>query len=159
MIATWMDRIDIKILAELQQDGRISNVDLAERVTLSPTPCLRRVKRLEDEGVIGFYRAELDKRKLGLGVTAFVCINISDHGPKATEAFLSSVDLIDEIVACHVLSGQFDFLLEVVTETLDHYANVMLDRLGGLPGVSALQTSFALRTTKRSRKLPLAHLA
>ena len=71
----------------------------------------------------------------------------------------SSVEMIDEIVACHVLSGQFDFLLEVVTETLEHYASVMLDRLGGLPGVSALQTSFALRTTKRARKLPLAHLA
>jgi Lrp/AsnC family leucine-responsive transcriptional regulator len=159
MASTWMDRIDVKILAELQRDGRISNVELAERVTLSPTPCLRRVKRLEDEGVIAFYRAELDKKQLGLGVTAFVFINISDHGPKATEAFLSNVELIDEIVTCHVLSGQFDFLLEVATETLEHYASVMLDRLGGLPGVSALQTSFALRTVKRQRILPLAQLA
>lgn len=158
MPTAWLDRIDLKILALLQKEGRLSNVDLAERVALSPTPCLRRVKRLEDEGVIAFYRAELDKTKLGLGVTAFVCINIRDHGPKATEAFLSSVDLIDEIVACHVLSGQFDFLLEVVTQTLDHYATVMLDRLGGLPGVSALQTSFSLRTTKGTRRLPLAHL-
>ncbi|RYF36353.1 MAG: Lrp/AsnC family transcriptional regulator [Comamonadaceae bacterium] len=153
-----MDRIDLKILALLHQEGRISNVDLAERVALSPTPCLRRVKRLEEAGVIAFYRAELDKKKLGLGVTAFVCINIGDHGPKATENFLSSVEMIDEIVACHVLSGQFDFLLEVVTETLDQYASVMLNRLGGLPGVSALQTSFALRTTKSRRKLPLGHL-
>ncbi len=158
MAADSLDRIDIKILSVLQENGRISNVELAERVALSPTPCLRRVKRLEDDGVIAFYRAELDKRALGLGVTAFVCINIGDHGPKATEAFLSSVELIDEIVACHVLSGQFDFLLEVATETLDHYANVMLDRLGGLPGVSALQTSFALRSSKSHRKLPLAHL-
>lgn len=158
MAAEWLDKIDIKILSVLQENGRISNVELAERVALSPTPCLRRVKRLEEEGVIALYRAELDKRALGLGVTAFVCINISDHGPKATDAFLSSVELIDEIVACHVLSGQFDFLLEVVTETLDHYASVMLDRLGGLPGVSALQTSFALRTSKRSRRLPLGHL-
>jgi Lrp/AsnC family transcriptional regulator, leucine-responsive regulatory protein len=158
MTTSWMDRIDIKILAALQQDGRMSNVELAERVTLSPTPCLRRVKRLEEEGVIAFYRAELDKKQLGLGVTAFVCINIGDHGPKATEAFLSSVEMIDEIVACHVLSGQFDFLLEVVTQTLDHYASVMLDRLGGLPGVSALQTSFALRTTKVRRSLPLSQL-
>lgn len=155
MAADWLDKIDIKILSVLQEDGRISNVDLAERVSLSATPCLRRVKRLEDEGVIALYRAELDKRKLGLGVTAFVYINISDHDSKATESFLSSVELIDEIVACHVLSGQFDFLLEVVTKTLDDYANVMLDRLGGLPGVSALQTSFALRTSKRHRRLPL----
>lgn len=156
--STWLDRIDLKILALLQQDGRLSNVELAERIALSPTPCLRRVKRLEDEGVIAFYRAELDRRKLGLGVTAFVCINIADHGPKATELFLTSVGAIDEIVTCHVLSGQFDFLLEVVTPTLDHYASVMLDRLGGLPGVSALQTSFALRTVKGARRLPLAHL-
>jgi Lrp/AsnC family transcriptional regulator, leucine-responsive regulatory protein len=158
MTPAWLDRIDLKILALLQSEGRLSNVELAERVALSPTPCLRRVKRLEEEGVIAFYRAELDKKKLGLGVTAFVCINIKDHGPKATELFLSSVDAIDEIVACHVLSGQFDFLLEVVTETLDHYATVMLDRLGGLPGVSALQTSFALRATKGARRLPLGHL-
>lgn len=156
--AAWLDRIDLKILSLLQQDGRLSNVELAERVALSPTPCLRRVKRLEDEGVIAFYRAELDRRQLGLGVTAFVCINIGDHGPKATELFLSAVEAIDEIVTCHVLSGQFDFLLEVVTPTLDLYASVMLDRLGGLPGVSALQTSFALRTVKGARRLPLAHL-
>lgn len=156
--SAWLDRTDLKILSLLQQDGRLSNVELAERVALSPTPCLRRVKRLEEAGVIAFYRAELDRRQLGLGVTAFVCINIADHGPKATELFLSSVESIDEIVTCHVLSGQFDFLLEVVTPTLDHYASVMLDRLGGLPGVSALQTSFALRTIKAARRLPLAHL-
>ena len=153
-----LDRTDLKILSLLQQDGRLSNVELAERVALSPTPCLRRVKRLEEDGVIAFYRAELDRKKLGLGVSAFVFINIADHGPKTTELFLSSVDAIDEIVTCHVLSGQFDFLLEVVTPTLDHYAAVMLDRLGGLPGVSALQTSFALRTVKRARRLPLTHL-
>jgi Lrp/AsnC family leucine-responsive transcriptional regulator len=155
---TALDRIDLRILSLLQQEGRLSNVELAERVALSPTPCLRRVKRLEDEGVIAFYRAELDRRKLGLGVTAFVCVNIAEHGPKATEHFLASVDAIDEIVTCHVLSGQFDFLLEVVTPTLDHYASVMLDRLGGLPGVSALQTSFALRSIKGARRLPLGHL-
>ncbi|MEO7853824.1 MAG: Lrp/AsnC family transcriptional regulator [Rubrivivax sp.] len=155
----WLDRIDVRILALLQQDGRMTNVELAERVALSPTPCLRRVKRLEEEGIISRYRAELEKSKLGLSVTAFVCVNIADHGPKATEAFLASVESIDEIVACHVLSGQFDFLLEVVTETLDHYAGVMLERLGGLPGISALQTSFALRTSKRGRVLPLSHLA
>lgn len=158
LATAWLDRIDLKILSLLQQDGRLSNVELASRVALSPTPCLRRVKRLEDEGVIRFYRAELDKKSLGLGVTAFVCINIADHSPKATEQFLSAVEVIDEIVACHVLSGQYDFLLEVVTQTLDHYATVMLDRLGALPGVSALQTSFALRTTKTARRLPLGHL-
>ncbi|MES2533162.1 MAG: Lrp/AsnC family transcriptional regulator [Pseudomonadota bacterium] len=157
--ASWLDRIDLRILSLLQQQGRLTNVELAERVALSPTPCLRRVKRLEDEGVIAFYRAELDRRQLGLGVTAFVFINIAEHGPKATELFLTSVDAIDEIVTCHVLSGQFDFLLEVVTPTLDHYASVMLDRLGGLPGVSALQTSFALRTVKPARRLPLVHIA
>lgn len=153
-----LDRIDLRILGLLQAHGRMPNVELAERVALSPTPCLRRVKRLEDAGVIALYRAELDRRRLGLGVTAFVCINIGDHGPKATTRFLDTVATIDEIVACHVLSGQFDFLLEVVTETLDHYASVMLDRLGGLPGVTSLQTSFALRSSKPHRRLPLDHL-
>lgn len=153
-----LDRTDVRILAILQREGRISNVELAERVALSPTPCLRRVKRLEDEGLIARYRAELDRRALGLGVTAFVYVNIDKHGPEATKAFLDAVLAIEQIISCHVLTGTFDFLLEVVTPTLDEYANVMLERLGGLPGVNALQTSFALRSVKRGQDLPLAHL-
>lgn len=154
----WMDRIDVRILDVLQAEGHVSNVDLAQRVALSPTPCLRRVKRLEAEGVITGYRAELDRRSIGLGVTAFVHINIDKHGPEVTRTFLAAVEAIDEVIACHALTGRFDFLLEVVTGTMDEYADVMLDRLGGLPGVSAIQTSFSLRSTKRRRKLPLGHL-
>ncbi len=153
-----IDRIDARILAVLQAEGRISNVELAERVALSPTPCLRRVKRLEEAGAITGYRAELDRKKVGLGVTAFVHINIDKHGPETTRKFLAAVEAIDEVVACHALTGRFDFLLEVVTGTMDEYANVMLDRLGGLPNVSAIQTSFCLRSTKRGHRVPLGHL-
>ena len=153
-----IDRIDARILAVLQAEGRISNVELAERVALSPTPCLRRVKRLEEAGAITGYRAELDRKKVGLGVTAFVHINIDKHGPETTRKFLAAVEAIDEVVACHALTGRFDFLLEVVTGTMDEYANVMLDRLGGLPNVSAIQTSFCLRSTKRRHQVPLGHL-
>ena len=155
----WLDRTDVKLLAILQAEGRISNVELAERVALSPTPCLRRVKRLEEAGLITRYRAELDRRAIGLGVTAFIYVNIDDHGPAATQAFITATEGIAQIVACHVLTGSFDFMLEVVTPTLDDYAQVMLDRLGGLPGVSALQTCFALRSIRRGQDLPLGHLA
>lgn len=156
---TGLDRIDQRILAVLQREGRISNVDLAERVALSPTPCLRRVKRLEEQGVIAGYRAELDRRALDLGVTAFVFINIERHGPASTQDFTAAALAIDQVVACHVLSGSFDFLLEVVACSLDDYAKVMLERLGGLPGVNSLQSCFALRTLKQGTELPLSHLA
>lgn len=154
-----LDRIDIKILNFLQEDGHLSNVDLAAKIALSPTPCLRRVKRLEEEGVIERYRAQLNRTKVGLAITAFVHINLDKHGPQATKEFLSSVAAIDEIVSCHVVTGPFDYLLEVVTPTLEDYSNVMLGRLGGLPGVKSLQTSFALRSTKCRQRLPLTHLA
>ena len=135
----------------------MSNVDLADRVALSPTPCLRRVKRLEGEGIIERYRAELNREKLGFGITAFVHVNIERHTPEATRRFVDSVNKIDEVVGCHILTGSFDFLLEVVAETLEAYSTVMLERLGALPGVSALQTSFALKSTKRGQALPLHH--
>lgn len=153
-----LDRTDIRILQVLQHDGRLSNVDLAEKVALSPTPCLRRVKRLEDEGVIECYQARLSRARVGLGITAFVHINLERHGPLVTNAFLVAVEAIDEIVSCHAVTGTFDFLLEVVTPTLEDYSNVMLERLGGLPGVKALQTSFALRSTKSGQHMPLTHL-
>lgn len=153
-----LDRVDVRILAILQREGRISNVELAERVGLSATPCLRRVKRLEESGLVARYRAELDRRALGLGITAFVRVNIDRHDADATKAFVDGALVIDQIISCHVLTGRFDFLLEVVTTTLDEYANVMLERLGGLPGVSALETSFALRSIKRGHDLPLTHL-
>ena len=159
MTNTPLDRIDIRILDALQEDGRLSNVDLAAKVALSPTPCLRRVKRLEEEGVIEHYRTQLNRTKIGLGVTAFVHINLDEHGPQATKAFLASVSAVGEIVSCHVVTGPFDFLLEVVTPTLEDYSNVMVERLGGLPGVKALQTSFALRSTEYRQRLPLSHLA
>lgn len=153
-----LDRTDIRILQVLQHDGRLSNVDLAEKVALSPTPCLRRVKRLEDEGVIECYQARLSRTRVGLGVTAFVHINLERHGPLVTEAFLIGANAIEEIVSCHAVTGAFDFLLEVVTPTLEDYSNVMLERIGGLPGVKALQTSFGLRSTKSGQPMPLTHL-
>src|SRR5690606_38969234 len=127
-----LDQIDIRIIDCLQKDGRISNVDLADRVALSPTPCLRGVKRLEEQGIIEGYRAELSRQRLGFGVTAFVHVNIERHTPKATKTFLDSVNQIDEVVSCHILTGSFDFLLEIVAESLEAYSNVMLERLGAL---------------------------
>ncbi|MDD5336274.1 MAG: Lrp/AsnC family transcriptional regulator [Rhodoferax sp.] len=154
-----LDRIDIRILEALQEDGRLSNVELAAKIALSPTPCLRRVKQLEQDGVIERYRAQLNRRKIGLAITAFVHINLNSHGPQAIKAFLAGVALIDEVVSCHGITGPIDFLLEVVAPSLEDYSNVTLGRLGGLPGVKALQTSFALRSTKDGHRLPLTQLA
>lgn len=159
MTSSPLDRIDIRILDALQEDGRLSNVELAAKIALSPTPCLRRVKQLEQDGVIERYQAQLNRSRIGLAITAFVHINLDQHGPLVTRAFLLGVEAIDEIVSCHVVTGPFDFLLEVVTPTLEDYSNVMLERLGGLPGVKGLQTSFALRSTKDGQRLPLSHLA
>jgi len=156
MMADWLDRTDLKILQILQQEGRTTNVELANQVALSPTPCLRRVKRLEEAGLIRGYRAELDRRKIGLGVTAFVHVNVSEHTPAATEAFLTAAQSIEQIISCHVLAGTFDFLLEVVTSNLDEYSNVMLGKLGSLPGVKAIQSTFSLGSMVNKPVLPVA---
>lgn len=150
-----MDEIDRKILAELQHDGRIPNVELAERVNLSPSPCLRRLKRLEEDGVIAGYSAVLDRRKVGMGLTVFVELKIAGHSAKTAARMENVFASMEEVVACHIVSGPADFLLEVVVQDLEAYERLLLDRLLEVPGVSDVRSNIAIHTIKSNGALPL----
>jgi Lrp/AsnC family transcriptional regulator, leucine-responsive regulatory protein len=154
-----LDRTDRRILNALQRDGRMSNVALAEEVNLSPSPCLRRLKRLEDSGVIAGYRAVLDRRRVGLGLTLFVEIKVSGHSEDLASRLEAAFIQMDEVVAAHIVSGpSADFLLEVVVPDLDAYEQLLLKRLLTLPSVVDVNSNFSLRTIKSSAPLPLGHL-
>lgn len=155
MSTSGLDRIDLLLLAELQRDGRVPNAELAERVHLSASACLRRVQRLERDGVIAGYRAELDPERLGLGLHAFVRVQLRQHDPQTVEAFARSVNEWDEVVACNALTGDMDYLLQVMVRDLDHFSRFLLDRLLGQSGVEDVNSSFVLRTVKPMRGLPL----
>ena len=155
MNASDLDRTDLLLLAELQRDGRVPNAELAERIHLSPSACLRRVQRLERDGVIAGYRAQLDPERLGLGLQAFVRVQLRQHDPQTVEAFARSVDEWDEVVACNALTGDMDYLLQVMVRDLDHFSRFLLDRLLGQAGVEDVNSSFVLRTVKPMRGWPL----
>ena len=155
MTAAELDRTDLLLLGELQRGGRLTNAELAERVHLSPSACLRRVQRLEREGVIAGYRAEVDPERLGLGLQAFVRVQLARHDADAIAAFSTSVNQWDEVVACHALTGDMDYLLQIVVRDLEHFSRFLLDRLLNQAGVADVNSSFVLRTVKAFRGLPL----
>jgi Lrp/AsnC family leucine-responsive transcriptional regulator len=150
-----LDETDLRILSALQADGRLSNVDLADRVGLSPSPCLRRVRRLEEAGLIRGYRAVLDPVGLGLGVRVFVTIAIDQGKDPGGEGFQAAVQDMPDVIACHVVSGESDFLLEVVVADLEAYKDLVLNTLLKLPGVTGVKSNFAIATVKRTDVLPL----
>ena len=153
-----MDRTDLRLLAEIQRNGRATNAELAQRVNLSPSACLRRVQRLESEGVIGGYGAWLQPRAIGLGLQAFVRVQLAKHGHAAIAQFIEAVQLWDEVVACHALTGDMDYLLHVYVRDLDHFSAFLLDKLLNAAGVADVNSSFVLRTVKEFRALPLTQL-
>jgi len=150
-----MDATDRAILGHLQADGRLPNAALAERVHLSPSPCLRRLKRLEDGGTIRGYRAVLDRRRVGLGLTVFVELKISGHSQRIATEVENAVNQIDAIVACHIVAGLADFLLEVVVPDLAAYEHLLLTTLLELPGVTDVRSNIAIRTVKEAGPLPV----
>lgn len=150
-----LDRTDLLLLAELQRNGRLTNAELAERVHLSASACLRRVQRLEREGVIAGYRAEVDPEHVGLGLQAFVRVQLNHHDAESVAAFARFVNEWDEIVACHALTGDMDYLLQVAVRDLEHFSRFLLDRLLNQGGVADVNSSFVLRTVKALRGLPL----
>ncbi|HWP18396.1 MAG TPA: Lrp/AsnC family transcriptional regulator [Burkholderiaceae bacterium] len=153
-----LDRYDIAILHELQQDARLSNAELAARIGLSPTPCWRRVKRLEEQGYIKGYRAEIDRHKIGLGVLAFVRVDAERNNAVATRELEDALRALPEIISCHYISGSGTFELQVMATDLDAYSRWAMDTLFRLPNVKDLHTSFSLGEVKSSRALPLGHL-
>jgi len=154
-----LDHVDRRLLEVLQQEGRLSNVALAERVHLSPSPCLRRLKALEHDGVIAGYRAVLDREAVGLGLTVFVEVKVEGHSETRAGAVQEAVTAMPEVVSCHIVSGAADFLLEVVVPDLRAYERFLLGSLLNLPAVSDVRSNFAIRTVKAPGPLPLGHLA
>jgi Lrp/AsnC family leucine-responsive transcriptional regulator len=150
-----LDRTDLQLLAELQRGGRLTNAELAERVHLSASACLRRVQRLEREGVIAGYRAEVDPQRLGLSLQAFVRVQLTHHDAAAVAAFARFVNDWDEVVACHALTGDMDYLLQVAVRDLEHFSRFLLDNLLAQAGVADVNSSFVLRTVKAFRGMPL----
>jgi Lrp/AsnC family leucine-responsive transcriptional regulator len=154
-----LDAIDCRIIAALQADGRLSNVDLAGRVGLSPSPCLRRVNRLEREGYIEAYRAMLGRKQVGLGLSVFIGVKIEGHANDRATLFEEEVVGFPEVIACHMISGEADYLLEVTVPDLDHYQRFLVDKLLNLPMVREVRSSIAIQTLKAAAPLPLGHLS
>lgn len=153
-----VDTFDMRILRELQQDGRLTNAELSERIGLSPSPCLRRTRRLEEEGLIAGYQARLDASRLGLGVLAFIQVHLERQVEEAARDFEAAVLNRPEVIACYSVTGDSDYLLHVVCEDLDGFAHFAHDVLMGLPGVRGVRSSLALKRVKESGTLPLGHL-
>ena len=153
-----LDALDRRIIAALQADGRLSNVDLAEKVGLSPSPCLRRVTRLEREGFIQGYRALLGRKKIGLGLTVFVGVKIEGHADDRATTFEEAVVAFPEVIACHMIAGEADYLLEVTVPDLDAYQKFLVGKLLNLPLVREVRSNIASQTLKAAAALPLGHL-
>src|SRR3954467_15908478 len=150
-----LDRVDRQMLAILQTEGRISNAALAERLHLSPSPCLRRLRTLEQDGVITGYHAELDRTRLGLGLTVFVDLKVGDHSRASAAAIAGALNAAPEVIAAHVVSGPADIRLEVGGAALAAYRRLLFGTLLQLPEVSDVGSHFALRTVKPPAPLPL----
>ncbi len=146
---------DVRILRALQEDGRLTNQALAETVGLSTSPSWRRVRHLEETGVIQGYRAILDRRAIGLGVLAFIRVKIDSHSAAEAEAFADEVSGLDEVVACYSIAGDADFLLQVVSRDLDAYADFAMSTLRRLPRIKEMQTTFVLKEIKGFDGFPL----
>jgi len=153
--AIELDRTDLRILDILQEQGRLSNQEIAERVSLSPSPCLRRIKRLEDAGVIRQYVALLEPDKLGLGLLAYVSVKLEKRGKMPMEDFGARVQGWPEVAACYAMTGEMDYLLRVHVEDLPHFSRFVMDQLLRQPGVVDVKSSFALERIKETTALPL----
>ena len=150
-----LDEFDIKILDRLQSRGRLTNVELAEEIGLSPSPCLRRVRFLEAAGVIQGYSAKIDRAKVGLGLTIFAEVKLARHSTADAEAFVQQIQRMPEVVSCQLVSGEADYLLEIVVSDLDHYTRSVVRNFRNIEGLQSMQTRFVLEVVKRSTHLPL----
>ena len=159
MPTTEWDKTDRAILQHLQRDGRVANVDLAEAVSLSPSSCLRRTKALEASGLISGYRAELDRERLGLGLTVFIALKVEQHSRETSRAIEAALTAIPAVVACYVVSGEADFLVEAVVPSLGDYEQLLLDQVLAIGPVTDARSTFAIRTVLSRGPLPVDQLA
>jgi DNA-binding Lrp family transcriptional regulator len=152
-----LDKIDYQILRLLQENSNITNLSLSKKIGLSPAPTLERVKKLEKNGIIKSYHAEVDPLALGLTVKTFILVNIGWHKEHASENFLRKVNEIDEVAECNIITGDGDFLLKVICKDLQAYQNLLFNVLSQIPEVERLKTLMTLSTVKNRKVLPLAY--
>lgn len=150
-----LDAIDLQILAALQANAKLTNVELSERVHLSPSPCLARVRALEKDQVIGRYVTLLNPRALGLNVSVFIQVSLEKQSKKALEAFESAIQARPEVMECYLMSGDADYLLRVVVADVQALERFIIDELTHIPGIANIRSSFALKQVKYQTALPL----
>lgn len=152
---TNLDTLDRAILRVLQQDGRIQNIALADKVGLSPSPCLRRVRLLEEAGVIDRYVTLLDASKVGMGLTVFVRVWLTGQDEETVNAFTAAILKLPQVVECHLMAGDCDFQLRVVAENLDSYRRFQMEHLGRISGVRNMKTEIPMQRIKQTSELPV----
>jgi Lrp/AsnC family transcriptional regulator, leucine-responsive regulatory protein len=150
-----LDAIDRRILTALQRDGRLQNVDLAREVGLSPSPCLRRVRLLEEAGVIERYVALIDASKVGMGLTVFTRVWLTGQDVETTDHFIEEVRQLPQVVECHLMAGDCDFLLRIVAADLDDYRRFQVEHLGRIKGVRSVKTEIPMQKIKQTSELPV----
>ena len=156
MPISHLDAIDQRILAELQKNARLSNVELADRAGLSPSPCLRRVRTLEEDGVIKGYAALVDQDAVGLPVSVFIMVSLERQVERALEVFEEKVRALPEVMECYLMTGDSDYLLRVVTRDLQAYEQFLMRHLTKFPSVTSIKSSFALKQVVYRTELPVA---
>jgi len=150
-----LDPIDRQMLAELQDDGRITNVELAARVGLTAPPCLRRVRALEEAGVIRGYHADLDPAKLGYAITVFALVSLKSQAEEALRGFEEHMKSLPEVRECHMLNGEIDFILKIVARDLQSFQEFLTGKLTPAPNVASVKTSLTIRTAKQVPGVPV----
>jgi DNA-binding Lrp family transcriptional regulator len=150
-----LDDIDRRLLASLQDDGRMTNVDLAAKVGLTPPPCLRRVRSLEESGVIRGYHADLDGAKLGYTITVFAMVSLKSQAEDALRQFEDHMRSLPEVRECHMLNGEIDFILKIVSRDLQSFQEFLTSKLTPAPNVASVKTSLTIRTAKQLPGVPL----
>jgi Lrp/AsnC family leucine-responsive transcriptional regulator len=150
-----LDRLDIKILEELQNDGSISNLELSKRANLSPSPCLMRVRALKDQGVIRNYVALTDPKKLGLGLNVFISISLKEQSKEALAEFEKRIAEHDEVMECYLMTGDSDYLIRVAIADMPSLEKFILEQLTPIAGIEKIRSSFALKQVRYKTALPL----
>lgn len=156
-MAVHLDKIDMSILKILQEDGRITNLDLSRKIDLSPAPTLERVRKLEQRGYLKSYHAMVDEERLGLGLKTFIQVRLDLHQADAIQKFLDSVSSISEVTECHHVTGQCDFILKAYVKDIKDYEKLITDKISKIGGIKNLQTMMILATNKKDMVVPLAY--
>ena len=150
-----LDQIDHKLLEILQQNAKITNAQLSKEIGLSPAPTLERVKKLEALGIIQSYHAQVDRDKVGLGVSTFVTVTLTGHKKQVTESFVKQINQIPEVIECHHVTGSGDFMLKIISKDISTYQKLMLEKINEIEEVAATSTMVILSSFKESKVLPI----